>query len=89
MEAIHRNSRPLHGTESQKEIESDQQPPWIAKIYIGNFGNKYSHVNNFCVRISDEGYHGNSNHRKSGIIGRLGKGVHCGNIGKNTAHNYV
>jgi len=89
MEAIRRNSRPLQGTETQKEIETDQQPPWIPKIYIGNFGNKSSHVNNVCGRFSDEGYHGKSNHRKSSITGQLGKGVHCGNIGKNAAHEYT
>lgn len=73
MEAIRRNSRPLDGTETQKEIETDQQPPWIPKIYIGNFGTNGSHVNNFCDVISDEGCHGKYNHRKSSIIGNLVK----------------
>ena len=86
MEAVRRNSRPLHGTETQKETETDQQPSWIPKIYIGNFGNKGSHVNNICGRISDEGYHAKSKYRKSSIIGKLCKGIHYGNIGKNTAH---
>lgn len=89
MEAIRRNSRPLHGTETQKEIETDQQPSWIPKIYIRKFGNKGSHVNNICSWISDEGYHGKSNNRKSSISGKLGKGVHCGNVGKNTVHKYT
>jgi len=89
MEAIRRKSRPLHGTETQKEIETDQQPPWIPKIYIGNFGNKSSHVNSIYGRISDEGYHSKSNHRKSSIIGKLGKWVHCGNIGKNPDRKYT
>jgi hypothetical protein len=73
MEAIRRNSRPLHGTETQKEIETDQQPPWMPKINIGNFGNKGSHVNIICGRISDEGYHGKSNHRNSSILVNLVK----------------
>lgn len=88
MEAVRRSSRPLHVIGTQ-ETETDHQLSRIPKILIGNFGNKGNHVSSICGRISDEGYHDKSYHRKSGINGKLGKVVHCGNIGKNTADKYA
>ena len=36
MEEIHRNSRPLRSTETQKETGTDQQPQWIPKFILAN-----------------------------------------------------
>lgn len=71
MEAIRRSSRPLHGTDTQKETVTDYQPSRIPKIYIGKFGNKGSHVSSIRGRISDEGCHNKSNHKKVVLLVNL------------------